>query len=73
MQKHVFWYHVYLIFEFKDQMFNEVEKIDQRDNFMISNKLISIPHIAFIIPHEFKSIVSKIFLFLMLTEKWLKN
>ena len=73
MQKHVFWYHIYLIFEFKDQMFNEVEKIDQRDNFMISNKLISIPHIAFIIPHEFKSIVSKIFLFLMLTEKWLKN
>jgi len=73
MQKHVFWYHVYLIFEFKDQRFNEVEKIDQRDNFMISNKPISIPHIEFVIPHEFKSIVSKIFLFLMLTEKWLKN
>ena len=54
--------------EFEDQRFNEVEKIDQRDPFMNSNEPISIPHIEFVIPDEFKGMRSKIFLFLELTE-----
>ena len=54
--------------EFEDQRVNEVEKIDQRDLFMNSNKPISIPHIEFIISDEFKGMKSKIFLFLVLTK-----
>ena len=54
--------------EFEDQRFNEVEKIDQRDPFMNSNEPISIPHIEFVIPDEFKGMRSKIFLFLVLIE-----
>ena len=53
--------------EFEDQRFNEVEKIDQRDLFMISNKQISIEHIEFVILDEFMVMGSKIFLFLVLT------
>ena len=53
--------------EFEDQWFNEVEKIDQRDLFMISNKQISIEHIEFVILDEFMVMGSKIFLFLVLT------
>ena len=40
--------------EFEDQRFNEVENVDQRDLFMNSNEPISIPHIEFVIPDEFK-------------------
>ena len=54
--------------EFEDQRFNEVEKIDQRDLFMNSDELISISHIEFVIPDEFKGMKSKIYLFLVLTE-----
>ena len=54
--------------EFEDQRVNEVEKIDQRDPFMNSNEPISIPHIEFVIPDEFKGMRSKIFLFLVLIE-----
>ena len=54
--------------EFEDQRFNEVEKIDERDPFMNSNEPISIPHIEFVIPDEFKGMRSKIFLFLVLTK-----
>ena len=53
--------------EFEDQRFNKVEKIDQRDLFMISNKQISIEHIEFVILDEFMVMGSKIFLFLVLT------
>ena len=53
--------------EFEDQRFYEVEKIDQRDLFMISNKQISIEHIEFVILDEFMVMGSKIFLFLVLT------
>ena len=62
--------------EFEDQRFNEVEKIDQRDLFMNSNEPISIPHIEFVIPDEFKGMRSKIFLFLVLIEmvkNWYKS
>ena len=45
-----------------------MEKIDQRDPFMNSNEPISIPHIEFVIPDEFKGMQSKIFLFLVLIE-----
>nr|POE96227.1 hypothetical protein CFP56_65306 [Quercus suber] len=54
--------------EFEDQRFNEVEKIDQRDLFMNSDELISISHIEFVIPDEFKGMKSKIYLFLVLIE-----
>ena len=54
--------------EFEDQRFNEVEKIDQRDLFMNSDELISISHIEFVIPDEFKGMKSKIYLFIVLTE-----
>ena len=54
--------------EFEDQRFNEVEKIDQRDLFMNLDELISISHIEFVIPDEFKGMKSKIYLFLVLIE-----
>ena len=54
--------------EFEDQMFNEVEKIDQMDLFINLDELISLSHIEFFIPDEFKGMKSKIYLFLVLTE-----
>ena len=48
---------------FEDQRINEVEKIDQRDLLVISNKPSLISHIEFVILDEFKDVKIKIFLF----------
>ena len=41
---------------FEDQRVNEVEKIDQREPLVISNKSSLISHIEFVIPNEFKDV-----------------
>ena len=45
-------------FAFEDQMINKVEKIDQRDLLVISNRPTSIPHTKFVILNEFKDVGS---------------
>ena len=56
---------------FEDQRINEVEKIDQRDFLVISNKPSLISHIEFVIPDEFKDVKIKVFLFInVVEEKW---
>ena len=45
-----------------------MEKIDQMDLFINLDELISLSHIEFFIPDEFKGMKSKIYLFLVLTE-----
>ena len=47
---------------FEDQRVNEVEKIDQREPLVISNKSSLISHIEFVIPNEFKDVKSRLFL-----------
>ena len=54
---------------FEDQRVNEVEKMDQREPLVISNKPSLISHIEFVIPNEFKDVKSRLFL----SKKWLKN
>ena len=44
---------------FEDQRVNEVEKIDQREPLVISNKSSLISHIEFVIPNEFKDVKNK--------------
>ena len=53
---------------FEDHRINEVEKINQMDLLVISNKSTSIPHIDFVIPNEFKDVGSNAFMFLVLTK-----
>ena len=53
---------------FEDQRINKVEKIDQRDLLVISNKSTSIPHIGFVIPNESKDVGGNAFMFLVLTK-----
>ena len=48
---------------FEDQRINEVERIDQRDILVISNKPSLILPIEFVIPGEFKDVKIKAFLF----------
>ena len=48
---------------FEDQRISEVEKINQRDLLVISNKPSRISHIEFVIPDEFKDVKIKAFLF----------
>ena len=48
---------------FEDQRINEVERIDQRDILVISNKPSLILPIEFVIPSEFKDVKIKAFLF----------
>jgi len=48
---------------FEDQRTNEVEKMDQRDLLVISNKHSLISHVKFVIPDEFKDVKIKAFLF----------
>ena len=48
---------------FEDQRVNEVEKIDQREPLVISNKSSLISHIEFVILDEFKDVKIKVFLF----------
>ena len=48
---------------FEDQNINEMEKIDQRDLLVISNKPKLISQIKFVIPSEFKDVKIKTFLF----------
>ena len=48
---------------FEDQNINEMEKIDQRDLLVISNKPRLISQIKFVIPSEFKDVKIKTFLF----------
>ena len=47
----------------EDKRISEVEKINQRDLFVISNKPSLISHIEFVIPNEFKDVKIKTFLF----------
>ena len=44
---------------FEDQRVNEVEKMDQREPLVISNKPSLISHIEFVIPNEFKDVKNK--------------
>ena len=48
---------------FEDQRISEVEKINQRDLFVILNKPSLISHIEFVIPNEFKDVKIKTYLF----------
>ena len=48
---------------FEDQRISEVEKINQRDLFVISNKPSLISHLEFVIPNEFKDVKINTFLF----------
>ena len=48
---------------FEDQRINEVEKINQRDLLVISNKPSLISSIEFVIPCEFKDVKIKVFPF----------
>ena len=50
-------------FAFEDQNIIEMEKIDQRDLLVISNKPRLISQIKFVIPGEFKDVKIKAFLF----------
>ena len=43
----------------EDKRISEVEKINQRDLFVISNKPSLISHIEFVIPNEFKDVKNK--------------
>ena len=54
---------------FEDQRINEVEKIDQRDFLVISNKHSLISHIEFVISDEFKDVKIKAFLFIKVVEE----
>ena len=54
---------------FEDQRINEVEKIDQRDFLVISNKPSLISYIEFVIPDEFKDVKIKVFLFINVVEE----
>ena len=47
----------------EDKRISEVEKINQRDLFVISNKPSLISHIEFVIPNEFKDVKINTFLF----------
>ena len=48
---------------FEDQRISEVEKINQRDLLVISNKPRLILHIEFVIPDKFKDVKIKVYLF----------
>ena len=48
---------------FEDKRINEVEKINQRDLLVISNKPRLILHIEFVIPDKFKDVKIKVYLF----------
>ena len=50
-------------FAFEDQRINEVEKIDQRDLLVISNKPCLISQIEFVIPGQLKDMKIKVILF----------
>ena len=50
-------------FAFEDQRINEVEKIDQRDLLVISNKPCLILQIEFVIPGQLKDMKIKVILF----------
>ena len=51
---------------FKVQRKNQVEKTNQKDLFMKSNKCTLISRIEFLIPDKFKDMGNKTFLFLLL-------
>ena len=50
-------------FAFEDHRINEVEKIDQRDLLVISNKPCLISQIEFVIPGQLKDMKIKVILF----------
>ena len=54
---------------FEDQRISEVEKINQRDLFVILNKPSLISHIEFVIPDEFKDMKIKAFLFTQMNKE----